>query len=60
MLSLVSMARIFGKVWYYLTLWAWGTTTLLIVAIVWTVATGASVPGTDARRVGPDGAADRR
>jgi hypothetical protein len=38
LLSLVSMARIFGIVWYYLTLWAWGTTTLLIVAIVWTLA----------------------
>ena len=38
-LSFVSMARIFGTVWYYLTLWAWGTTTLLIVAIVWTVST---------------------
>ncbi len=35
-LSLMSMARIFGKIWYYLTLWAWGTTTLMIVAIVWT------------------------
>jgi len=39
LLSVVSMARIFGIVWYYLTLWAWGTTTLLIVAILWTVAT---------------------
>lgn len=39
LLSFVSMARIFGKIWYYLTLWAWGTTTLLIVAIVWTGAT---------------------
>jgi hypothetical protein len=38
-LSLLSMARIFGKVWYYLTLWAWGTTTLMIVAIVWTAVT---------------------
>ncbi len=36
LLSLVSMARIFGIVWYYLTLWAWGTTTLLIVSILWT------------------------
>ncbi len=35
-LTLVSMARIFGTIWYYLTLWAWGTTTLLLVAIVWT------------------------
>jgi hypothetical protein len=37
--SLVSMVRIFGKIWYYLTLWAWGTTTLLFVAIAWTLLT---------------------
>lgn len=37
-LGLVSMARIFGKVWYYLTLWAWGTTMLAVAAICWTVA----------------------
>ena len=49
LLSLVSMARIFGIVWYYLTLWAWGTTTLLIVAIVWTVA--ASIRTSPVRRV---------
>ncbi len=35
-LSLFSMMRIFGLVWYYLTLWAWGTTTLLLVATCWT------------------------
>lgn len=35
-LSLFSMMRIFGLVWYYLTLWAWGTTTLLLVATGWT------------------------
>jgi hypothetical protein len=38
-LSLVSMARIFGRIWYYLTLWAWGTTTMLLVATVWTAIT---------------------
>lgn len=35
-LSLFSMMRIFGLVWYYLTLWAWGTTTLALVATCWT------------------------
>ena len=35
-----SISRIFGKVWYYLTLWLWGTTVLLVVAtlataVVW-------------------------
>ncbi len=36
LVSLASMMRIFGKIWYYLTLWAWGTTTLLFVAVAWT------------------------
>jgi hypothetical protein len=35
-LSTLSMMRIFGFIWFYLTLWAWVTTTLLIVATVWT------------------------
>lgn len=35
-LSFVSMSRIFGQRWFYLTLWAWITTTVMIVAIVWT------------------------
>jgi hypothetical protein len=35
-LSMMSMSRIFGQRWYYLTLWAWVTTTLLIVATLWT------------------------
>ncbi len=38
LLGAVSMSRIFGKVWYYLTLWAWTTTTLLTVSVLWTVA----------------------
>jgi hypothetical protein len=38
LLGLVSMSRIFGKVWYYLTLWAWGTTVLIVVATAWTLA----------------------
>ena len=35
-LSFVSMSRIFGERWFYLTLWAWATTTLLLVSVVWT------------------------
>ncbi|MAT04589.1 MAG: hypothetical protein CL424_06060 [Acidimicrobiaceae bacterium] len=35
-MQLVSISRIFGKVWYYLTLWAWGTMLLVVVSIVWT------------------------
>ena len=35
-LTTLSMSRIFGQRWYYLTLWAWVTTTLLVVATLWT------------------------
>lgn len=35
-LSLFSMSRIFGLRWFYLTLWAWTTTLLVLVAIAWT------------------------
>lgn len=35
-LTVISMARIFGIRWYYLTLWAWITTTLILVAVCWT------------------------
>ncbi len=34
----VSISRIFGKVWFYLTLWAWATTLLVVVSIAWTLA----------------------
>jgi len=33
-----SMTRIFGKIWFYLTLWAWGTALLVLVSIAWTTA----------------------
>ena len=36
-LELIAMARIFGKLWYYLTFWAWGVTTLMVFAIVWSL-----------------------
>jgi hypothetical protein len=35
-LELMSMSRIFGKVWFYLTLWAWSVTALMAIATVWT------------------------
>ena len=67
-----SISRIFGKVWYYLTLWAWGTTLLVVVSIGWTVARArrgaarrvarssrARVAGRRAR-AGRDGRVDRR
>ena len=35
-LGTASMARIFGRPWFYLTLWAWGITTVLLGAVLWT------------------------
>lgn len=35
--GLVSIARIFGKVWFYLTLWMSGAVLLALVAIAWTL-----------------------
>ena len=34
-LGLISSARIFGTVWFYLLLWAWGIVALMLFAIVW-------------------------
>ena len=36
LLSWVSMSRIFGTTWFYLTLWAWAIMLLVVVATVWT------------------------
>jgi hypothetical protein len=38
-LGVVSTARIFGRPWFYLTLWAWGITAVLVLAVAWTVLT---------------------
>ena len=35
----VVVARIFGTVWYYLMIWAWGIAALMLVAVAWTAAT---------------------
>ena len=35
-LGVVAIARIFGKEWFYLMLWAWGVAGLLLLAIGWT------------------------
>ncbi len=34
--AIVSISRIFGKVWFYLTLWAWATLLLVLLSIAWT------------------------
>lgn len=35
--SAFSISRIFGKLWYYLTLWAWSAMLLAVVSIGWAV-----------------------
>ena len=51
-LGAFSMVRIFGKVWYYLTLWAWSITALVVAAVIWTaVAAIARGLGTERRRL---------
>jgi hypothetical protein len=53
LLGTASAARIFGRPWYYLTLWAWGTTMLALGAIAWSALTlwRERRPSLDARRV---------
>lgn len=46
-LGAVAMGRIFGKVWYYLMLWSWGTAAIAVVAVA---ATAASMAGPRFRR----------
>jgi len=36
-LGLVTISRIFGDVWFYLTLWAWAVTALVLVSVTWSV-----------------------
>jgi hypothetical protein len=50
-LGVASMSRILGKEWYYLMLWAWATTALLLLAIGWTVL--AALARSDARPAMP-------
>lgn len=47
LLGLVSVTRIFGPLFSYLLLWAWGTTVLVVVATVWSAASAwsAGPPG---------------
>lgn len=33
-----SISRIFGKVWFYLTLWLWAATLLMVLSIAWAAA----------------------
>jgi hypothetical protein len=36
-LGLTTLSRIFGTVWFYLSLWAWAVTGLILVAVIWSV-----------------------
>jgi hypothetical protein len=49
-IGVVSMSRIYGKEWYYLMLWAWGVTALLLLAVGWTVLALASARAPQPRR----------
>ena len=37
LVAFTSTARIFGKVWYYLTLWSWSIALLAVAATIWTI-----------------------
>jgi hypothetical protein len=37
LLGAISISRIFGILWYYLVLWAWGLDVLMLVAVGWTL-----------------------
>jgi hypothetical protein len=43
-LGLVSISRILGVAWFYLTLWAFGTAALVLAAVVATAAAAVAVP----------------
>lgn len=59
-LATISMGRIFGKVWYYLTLWAWSVLVLLVASVLWTAAAAwRRTVDDDASTVG-DSPAERR
>ena len=49
-LGAFSMVRIFGKVWYYLTLWAWSITALVVAAVIWTAVAAVAQRLGDRRR----------
>lgn len=46
--AVLSISRIFGQLWYYLMIWAWGIAALLFVAVIWTGAAALH------RRLGPE------
>jgi hypothetical protein len=51
-LGLVSAGRILGEIWFYLVLWAWAITALIVLAIGWTVVQlVAARPGGGSRRL---------
>lgn len=59
-LGLISLSRVFGGTWYYLALWAWGITGLMLVATVWTVAAALASRGDPADAGGSRPPAGRR
>jgi hypothetical protein len=49
-LMVLAISRIFGTVWYYLTLWGWAIGLLALVATVWTLADEVGARWTEERR----------
>jgi hypothetical protein len=47
LLGVLSISRIFGVLWYYLVLWAWGVDVLMVIAVGWAVVAAVG------RRLGP-------
>jgi hypothetical protein len=45
LLGLASTSRIFGYLWYYLSLWAWGIGVLMVVATCWAAVAAARASG---------------
>ena len=50
-LGVISVSRVFGPLWYYLTLWAWALAGLAIATTVWTGLIVLERRSTDASRV---------
>lgn len=53
-LAAISISRIFGSLWWYLMLWAWGVALLLALAVGWTVMELVRARRADPTAIAPD------
>ncbi len=49
-LAVVSISRIFGTLWWYLTLWVWGLAAVAALATAWTIAVRVHIASADPKR----------